>query len=430
MARIVLPVMPFAGHVAPLTAVAAELVRRGHEVVAYTGGKYAPRLTAVGATWEPWRQAPDFDDADLAATFPQVGHGRGARAGRANGEHVVLRTGVGQAGDLLDLAARTRVDAIVTDSLAVGGALAAERLGLPWATVAVTPLTLASRHLPPPGTRLLPARTRAGRGRDAVLRAVARAGTRRLLDPLITEVRAQVGLGPAARSGFDGLASPRLVLAQGVPGLEYPRPDLPPEVRFVGRLAAPAPPRPDARLPDWWPEVARARAEGRPVVHVTQGTLHVDPGDLLHPALTGLAGGPALVVATTGGAGAGRLGPLPPNVRTAPFLPHDELLPLVDVMVTNGGWGGVLSAVEAGVPLVVAGADLDKPEVARRVAWSGVGIDLRTRRPRPAAVRAAVRRVLATPGMRAAAGRLGEQMVAAGGAASAADAVERVLAGR
>lgn len=173
-----------------------------------------------------------------------------------------------------------------------------------------------------------------------------------------------------------------------------------------------------------------ARAEGRPVVHVTQGTLHVDPGDLLRPTLTGLAGGPALVVGTTGGAGAGRLGPLPPNVRTAPFLPHDELLPLVDVMVTNGGWGGVLSAVEAGVPLVVAGADLDKPEVARRVAWSGVGIDLRTRRPRPAAVRAAVQRVLATPGMRAAAGRLGERMVAAGGAASAADAVEMVLAGR
>ncbi len=139
MARIVLPVMPFAGHVAPMAAVAAELVRRGHDVVAYIGAKYAPRVTAVGAGWEPWRQAPDFDDADLAATFPQVGDGRGVRAGRANGEHVVLRSGVGQARDLLDLAARTPVDAVVTDALAVGGALAAERLGLPWATVSVTP---------------------------------------------------------------------------------------------------------------------------------------------------------------------------------------------------------------------------------------------------------------------------------------------------
>ncbi len=428
MARIVLPVMPFAGHVAPMAAVAAELVRRGHDVVAYTGAKYAPRVTAVGAGWEPWRQAPDFDDADLAATFPQVGDGTGVRAGRANGEHVVLRSGVGQARDLLDLAARTPVDAVVTDALAVGGALAAERLGLPWVTVSVTPLTLASRHLLPPGVRLLPTRTRGRRARDAVLRAAARVAIRRLLDPLITEVRAEVGLGPATVSGLDGLLSPHLVLAQGVPGLEYPRPDLPAAVRFVGRLAVPASARPDGALPDWWPEVERARGEGRPVVHVTQGTLHVAPGDLLRPTVEGLADSPALVVATTGGAAVDRLGALPPNVRTAPFLPHDALLPAVDAMVTNGGWGGVLAAVAAGVPLVVAGSDLDKPEVARRVAWSGVGVDLRTRRPRPAAVRAAVDRVLTTPGFRTTARELSRRMAATGGAATAADHVERMLA--
>ncbi|MGY1686438.1 hypothetical protein ACI8AK_12690 [Geodermatophilus sp. SYSU D00867] len=40
-------------------------------MVTYTGVKYAPRFTAVGASWEPWRQAPDHDDADPAATFPR-----------------------------------------------------------------------------------------------------------------------------------------------------------------------------------------------------------------------------------------------------------------------------------------------------------------------------------------------------------------------
>ncbi|MEX5721374.1 glycosyltransferase, partial [Geodermatophilus maliterrae] len=371
-ARVLLPVLPFAGHVAPMAGVAAELVRRGHEVVAYTGAKYGPRFTALGADWEPWRQAPDFDDADLAATFPQVGSGKGARAGRANGEHVVLRSGVGQTRDLVALHERRPVDAVVTDQLSVGGALAAELLGLPSATVAVVPLVLGSRHLPPPGTRLLPARTAAGRARDAVLRGVAAAGTHRLLDPIITDVRAQVGLGRAAVSGFDGLFSSRLVLAQGVPGLDYPRPDLPPSVSYVGRLA---PPPADADLPAWWPELQEARAGGRPVVHVSQGTLHVDAGDLISPTVAALAGSGALVVVTTGRDGAGT--PEAPHVRSAPFLPHDRLLPLVDVMVSNGGWGGVLAAVAAGVPLVVAGADLDKPEVARRVAWSGAGLDLR-----------------------------------------------------
>jgi UDP:flavonoid glycosyltransferase YjiC (YdhE family) len=425
-AHVLLPVLPFAGHVAPLLGVAAELLRRGHTVVAYTGAKYGPRFTALGADWEPWWQAPDFDDADLAATFPQVGSGKGMRAGRANGEHVVLRSGVGQTRDLLELCGRRPVDAVVTDQLSVGGALVAERLGLPFATVAVVPLVLGSRHLPPPGTRLLPARTRAGRARDAVLRSVAAAGTRRLLDPVIDDVRAQVGLGRAGTSGFDALFSRRLVLAQGVPGLEYPRPDLPPSVHLVGRLAPP--PAPGPELPDWWPELERARAEGRPVVHVSQGTQHVEPDDLIRPTVTGLAGSGALVVVTTGRDG--DAAPEGPHVRSAPFLPHDRLLPLVDVMVTNGGWGGVLAAVSAGVPLVVAGADLDKPEVARRVAWSGAGLDLRTGRPRARRVRAAVDRVLADPGFRDTARRLGARMAAAGGAARAAGLVEEVLLSR
>jgi UDP:flavonoid glycosyltransferase YjiC (YdhE family) len=70
------------------------------------------------------------------------------------------------------------------------------------------------------------------------------------------------------------------------------------------------------------------------------------------------------------------------------------LLPKVDVMVTNGGYGAVQRALATGVPLVVAGNTEDKPEVAARVAWSGAGIDLRTGTPTAKAVRNAVRDVL------------------------------------
>ena len=73
---------------------------------------------------------------------------------------------------------------------------------------------------------------------------------------------------------------------------------------------------------------------------------------------------------------------MPANARQAPFLPYDRLLPRTSVTVTNGGWGGVLASLAAGVPLVVAGGTLDKPEIARRVAWSGTGVDLRTGTPR------------------------------------------------
>ena len=93
----------------------------------------------------------------------------------------------------------------------------------------------------------------------------------------------------------------------------------------------------------------------------------------------------------------GQLGELPEYVRAEPFIPFDHLLPHVDVMVTNGGYGGTQWALAQGIPLVVAGETEDKIEVAARVEWAGAGINLRKQRPSPGEVRDAVREVLANP---------------------------------
>ncbi len=424
MARILVVSLPFAGHAGPMSAVAAELVRRGHEVVGYTGAKYGGRFTDAGATWLPWSRATDYDDADLAATFPQVGDGKGMRGAMANGRHVLFGTAPGQAADIL---AEPPYDLIVTDLLAFGGALAAQASGTPWATVTVTPLWLTSRDVPPVGVPAPPDAGLPRRARDAALRRVTRLGWRWFLDPMINDVRASVQLGPVEPGRmYDSFFSSHLVLAQGVPGLEYPRGDLPAHVHFVGRLAGGAP---AAEPPPWWPDLAAARAEGRRVIHVTQGTLDVDPADLLKPAIAGLTGRGHLIVCTTGGAPPSVLGNLPDDVRAAAFLPHDLLLPAIDVMVTNGGWGGVLAAVEAGVPLVVAGGSLDKPEVARRVAWSGAGLNLRTGRPGEQKVRRAVHEVLSRPDFRRRTAELSARMTAAGGVPRAGDLIASVLRG-
>jgi len=427
MARILVASMPFAGHVGPMSAVAGGLTRRGHEVVAYTGAKYQERFAAVGASWLPRTRATDFDDADLAATFPRIGDGKGMRANQANLRDILFGTGAGQTRDILAAAGDRPFDLLVSDQTAFGAGLAAEILGVRWATVAVTPLSLTSRDLPPLGAPVRPATGPLGRARDVLLRAGAGLAYRAAVDPMLNRMRAGVGLGPApAGRLMDSLYSPYLVVAQGVPGLDYPRADLPPYVHFVGRLATPSPPadRAVADLPPWWPDLAAARQ----VVYVTQGTLDVDPAYLLKPAIAGLAELDVLVVCTTGGRPATVLGALPTNVRAAPHLPYDRLLPLVDVMVTNGGWGGVLAAVHAGIPLVVAGDTLDKPEVARRVAWSGAGVDLRTGRPSAARVGHVVRDLLSRPEPRRRAGELGAALDAAGGTDAAVTLIERLLA--
>jgi UDP:flavonoid glycosyltransferase YjiC (YdhE family) len=186
-----------------------------------------------------------------------------------------------------------------------------------------------------------------------------------------------------------------------VPALEYPRRDLPNTVTFAGPVLPS--PLSGPTLRGWWPQLV-----GRRVVHVTQGTWdNADLGRLVTPPIGGLAGDDVLVVVSTGGRPAKALpGPIPANVRIAEFLPYDALLPLVDVMVTNGGYGGVQHALAHGVPLVVAGGTADKPEVAARVAYSGSGIDLRTGTPTAGAVAAAVRVVLADGGYRWHADRL------------------------
>jgi UDP:flavonoid glycosyltransferase YjiC (YdhE family) len=106
--------------------------------------------------------------------------------------------------------------------------------------------------------------------------------------------------------------------------------------------------------------------------------------------------------------------PLPSNARLAAYLPYERLLPLTSVVVTNGGFGGVLQALRYAVPLVVAGDTADKPEVAARVRRVGAGIDLHSGTPSPRRLRRAVRKVLDDPSYRDHAGRISRHIQALG----------------
>jgi UDP:flavonoid glycosyltransferase YjiC (YdhE family) len=78
--RILLAAVPFTGHVLPVLGLARALRGRGHEVSVHTGAKFADRVRDAGAEHLPWTRAPDFDDTDLAATFPALARTSGPRA--------------------------------------------------------------------------------------------------------------------------------------------------------------------------------------------------------------------------------------------------------------------------------------------------------------------------------------------------------------
>jgi UDP:flavonoid glycosyltransferase YjiC (YdhE family) len=268
---------------------------------------------------------------------------------------------------------------------------------------------LRSRDTAPYGMGPTPMRGVRGRLRNAVLYWLVA----RTVFPRVTRTANAVNRQLHGEDlGFSVLDWPRraeAIVQFTVPEFEYPRSDAPANLHFVGPVSAVGSPAP---LPPWWPELDG----GRPVVHVTQGTFaNKDYRQVIAPALEALAEAEVLVVVSTGGRPLDTLPPLPPNARAAEFLPYDELLPRTDVFVTNGGYGGVQYALKHGVPIVTTGGLEDKPEVAARVAYSGVGRRIDSERPGADTVGRAVREVLADPRYRHAAQRVANSMAAAGG---------------
>lgn len=149
----------------------------------------------------------------------------------------------------------------------------------------------------------------------------------------------------------------------------------------------PLPPGPYS-LPDWWHDLDATKR----LLLLTQGTIaNRDLGQLIGPALQGLVEEEDLIfLVTTGGQPAGSIPvDLPANARVTTFLPYEQVLPRVDLLISNGGYGTVNVALAHGVPIVSAGLTEDKEEVAANVQWSGAGIDLRTNRASPEMVRTA-----------------------------------------
>jgi UDP:flavonoid glycosyltransferase YjiC (YdhE family) len=157
-------------------------------------------------------------------------------------------------------------------------------------------------------------------------------------------------------------------------------------------------------VPDWWTELDGSR----PVVLVTQGTLaNHDFNEVIQPALFGLADENVTVIVAAGRSDTQTLA-VPENARVVSFIPFDRVLPKVDVIVTNGGYGAVNHALSLGVPIVVAGESEDKDWVASRVGWTGAGINLKTRYASAEQMRNAVRTILTNKQYRDEARRLRE----------------------
>lgn len=412
---------PVTGHMNPGLPIARELVARGHDVRWYSTHRFKRAIEATGARFVPFRRATPIDETRLGDLYPDR-PASGLAQLQWDIKNIFVDSLRGQFADVADELQQEPADVIVGDNASVVACAIHDHLQLPWAVYGVTVPAFSSRDTAPFGLALMPSSSPLGRLRNRALtwindRVLFREATKHH-----ATIRRHLGLREDNRGIFDFVRRADLILQGGVASFEYPRTDMPPQLRFVGATIPAAPS--DWTPPSWWNEM-----NGRQVVLLTQGTINNDYEQLIRPAIRALANEDVFVVVTTGSRPPSdvEIDPLPSNVRVERFIPYAKLMPKVDVLVTNGGFGSVQIALAHGVPVAVFGKTEEKPEIANRVNWSRVGIGMKVLQPAEAQIRDVVTRVLTNPSYAIRASSIRHEMAGLNAPVCAADLLEELV---
>ena len=380
-----------AGHVFPAIALGRALRGRGHEVVVETWEERRGAVEGAGlgfAAAEEYRMfpPPDPDSAD--------------------GEHAAEA-----ARALLPLLEEMRPHVVVSDILTLAPTLAAEKAGIPLATLIPHIYPVVEPGLPFFAIGLRPARTPLGR-------AIWRGGQRALNVGLehgrrdLNRQRERLDLAPVER--FHGGISTELALVGTFPQLEYPR-EWPAGVQVTGPMTFELP-HPEIELPPG----------DDPLVLVAPSTAHDSDNHLVRTALAALAEEPVRVVATTNRVVPQQPIEVPANAVLVEWLSYSQLMPAASLVISHGGHGTVARALSAGTPVLVCPIIGDMSETAMRVAWAKCGLSLPWRLCKPAPLRWATRRLLEDQSFAARARELETWAKANDGAGRGAELLEQL----
>jgi UDP:flavonoid glycosyltransferase YjiC (YdhE family) len=343
--RVLVTVQPAAGHLRSLVPVAHVLRCAGHRVAVAAPASFHAEVRSYDL--EPVAAGTGWSDEEAAAWGPVLRHPE--RAWRWEDLYWFrLDAGRRVAEDLLGLAPAWRPDLVVRDCTELGGAWAAELLGIPHVPVSTAGGIARLYAMPEFAARVGAHRTALGLPPDPGLRALNRYGFVNLTPPC---------LDPAERTL--------------------------PNVRSYRQANAR---RAGEALPGWLADLAG------PLVFASLGTaFHAVPGRI-EAILAGLAllDCPSVVAV---GADSSRFAAAP-HVHVVESIAQPLVLGCADLFVTHGGINSVREALGLGVPMVVAPVATDQPGNARRCAALGVAIALPAAGSTPEALAAACRTVL------------------------------------
>jgi MGT family glycosyltransferase len=374
--RFVLVVWDGGGNVVPAAGLTAALVRHGHDVRVIGPAVLKTRFERAGARFRPFQRAQPPHSREVDVIEDNVLAWTRFIAGRR------------LADDVLEELRSEPADVVVVDAFVSAGFAAAEKAGVP--AVALVHVLYVPSIEGPVATQWDPTR-------------VIVEATRRYLGVPELDPAAPVMAGLWSRCP--------LVLACAPQQFDFPTDRLPSNARYVGPIVD--------------EPVASAWQPGGGRVLVSLSTTATRQRDLLQRILDALADLDLEVQCTLGGVPIEGLSP-PPNASISDWVPHRELLPRTDVLVTHAGLSTVMAALASSIPMVCMPMTRDQPLNAERVATLGLGLE---RSPAASAdlIRDAVQRVLADERFKQRATSMAEIIAAYGNGAVAVQALESLL---
>jgi UDP:flavonoid glycosyltransferase YjiC (YdhE family) len=417
------------GHFNPMTGVAMRLKERGHDVRWYTGPVFAAKLQSLGIPHFPFRRAIEHRADNLNELYPERAKLKGPFAIGFDGEKIFASNVSNFFEDVRDVHADFPFDVAVVDSSMFIQRLVSHLLGTPLVTFVVVPNMESDPLVPPLFFGFKPPRNPLDR---AVQAAAGLLSDKVILRPASESYRRQhEAYGQVVPRGGRLTDEPYrcsdAIIQTGPEAFDFPRRRINPNVHYVGALLpyrTPGQAVPGAEDGSDFPRSYPA------TLVVTQGTVdNIDQNKLIVPALEAVKDMDALVIVATGGRGTDALRELfpQPNVVVRDYVDFASVFPFTDVFITNGGFGGVQLSLSMGVPVLVSGINEGKSDVNARVEYAGVGINLRSDAPKPAAIAKAVEDILADPGWKERARIMREQFDQADPAEAAAVVVETAV---
>lgn len=377
---------PLAGHVGPVLSVVKPLMARGYKVTFVTGPSYRDKVLNAGADFVPVGGRGDFFDDTLERVAPLLKKiPEGVEQTGYSYDEIFTKAIPDQfeaVQKALKLLSSTKLPVVlVAETMFMGGQPL--YLGAPglkadaYITLGIIPVLLQSSEGPSANPALY----------EMIVNAIFTKATNSLKE-ILQDLRAtkepRKFIHEQQYYGCDRF------LQLCPPSIEYPLKETPPNLRFAGSVPhAHAPFTP----PSWWDDVLKAKR----VVTVTQGTSSIDYNELLIPTMEALKDEKdILVVAILGykGYSLPEDVKIPANARVIDYLPYDDIFEHTDALVYNGGYGGLQHSLSHAVPVIIGGKAVDKPAVAWRAEYAGVGIDLKTATPSLELIRESVFKIL------------------------------------